>query len=61
MTNIFRKLRSKGKLTETDVELAIREIKLALLEADVDFNVVKEFTNSLYSKAVGQEVLKSYF
>lgn len=59
MTNIFRKLRSKGKLTETDVELATREIKLALLEADVDFNVVKEFTNSLYSKAVGQEVLKS--
>ncbi len=59
MTNIFRKLRSKGKLTETDVELAIREIKLALLEADVDFNVVKEFTSSLYSKAVGQEVLKS--
>lgn len=59
MTNIFRKLRSKGKLTEADVELAVREIKLALLEADVNFNVVKEFANSLYSKAVGQEVLKS--
>ena len=59
MTNIFKKLRGKGKLTEEDVESAVREIKLALLEADVNFKVVKEFTDSLYSKAVGQEVLKS--
>ncbi len=59
MTNIFKKLRGKGKLTQADVEAAVREIKLALLEADVNFKVVKEFTDSLYSKAVGQEVLKS--
>ena len=59
MTNIFKKLRGKGKLTQADVEVAVREIKLALLEADVNFKVVKEFTDSLYSKAVGQEVLKS--
>ena len=59
MSDVFRKLRKKGKLTEKDIEIAIREVKLALLEADVNFKVVKSFVESLSKKAVGQEVLKS--
>ena len=46
MNDIFKKLRSKGKLSEKDVEIAVREIKLALLEADVSYVVVKEFVSS---------------
>ena len=59
MNDIFKKLRGKGKLTEKDIEIAIREVKLALLEADVNFKVVKEFTESLSKKSIGQEVLES--
>lgn len=59
MNDIFKKLRSKGKLSEKDVEIAVREIKLALLEADVSYVVVKEFVSSLSKRAVGQNVLES--
>ena len=59
MTKIFRKLGGKGKLTELDLKEAVREIKLALLEADVNYMVVKEFVNSLTEKVVGVEILKS--
>ncbi|GHU52338.1 signal recognition particle protein [Clostridia bacterium] len=56
---IFRNLNSKGSLSEKDVTLALREVKLALLEADVNFKVVKNFINSVSEKAVGESVLKS--
>lgn len=59
MNNIFKKLRGKGKLTEKDVEVAVKEIKLALLEADVSYVVVKDFISSLSNRAVGQDVLES--
>lgn len=55
----LRRLRGKGKLNEKDVETALREIRLALLEADVNFKVVKEFVAQIRERAVGQEVLKS--
>ncbi|MBQ7592034.1 MAG: signal recognition particle protein [Clostridia bacterium] len=55
----FRKFRGKGKLTEADVRSGMREIKLALLEADVSFRVVKEFINRVSERAVGSEVLES--
>ena len=55
----FKKLRSKGKLTPADVKEGMREIKLALLEADVNFKVVKEFINRVSERAVGAEVLES--
>ncbi|NSW82359.1 MAG: signal recognition particle protein [Syntrophothermus sp.] len=55
----FRKLRGKGKLTEEDVNLAMREVRLALLEADVNYKVVKDFVARVKERAVGQEVLKS--
>ncbi len=55
----FKNLRNKGKLTETDVKSAMREIKLALLEADVNFKVVKEFIRSVSERCVGSEVLES--
>ena len=47
LQNVFKKLRSKGRLTEEDVKLALKEVKMALLEADVNFKVVKQFTKSL--------------
>jgi signal recognition particle subunit SRP54 len=53
------KLRGKGKVTEQDVTAAMREVRLALLEADVNFKVVKDFVNKVKERAVGQEVLKS--
>lgn len=53
------KLRGKGKVTEQDVTAAMREVRLALLEADVNFKVVKDFINKVKERAVGQEVLKS--
>jgi len=59
MQNIFSKLRSRGRLSEADVEAALREIKLALLEADVNFRVVKDFVNEVKQRAIGQEVLQS--
>lgn len=55
----FKKLRGKGKLNETDVTAAMREIRLALLEADVNFKVVKDFINRVKERAVGQEVMQS--
>lgn len=55
----FKKFRSKGKLTEADIKAGMREIKLALLEADVNFKVVREFINTVSERAVGAEVLES--
>ncbi len=57
--NIFANLKKKGKLNEQDVKLAMREVKLALLEADVNFKVVKRFINDIKERAVGQEVMES--
>ena len=59
LENAFKKFRSKGKLTEADVKLGMREIKLALLEADVNFKVVKDFINTVSARGVGSEVLES--
>lgn len=60
LQNVFGKLRSKGKLTEEDVGEALREVRLALLEADVNFKVVKDFIAKVKEQAIGQEVLKSF-
>lgn len=57
--NIFSNLKRKGKLSEEDIKAASREIKLVLLEADVNFKVVKQFTKAVSERAVGEEVLKS--
>lgn len=57
--NSFKKLRSKGKLTEGDVKEAMREVRLALLEADVNYKVAKEFTGKVTERAVGAEVMES--
>ena len=59
LENAFRKFKSKGKLTESDVKAGMREIKLALLEADVNFKVVKDFVSNVSARAVGSEVLES--
>ncbi len=59
LSNAFKKLRSKGKLTESDVKEAMREVRLALLEADVNFKVAKDFTNRVTEKAIGAEILES--
>lgn len=59
LQNVFRKLRSKGKLTEKDVDEALREVRLALLEADVNFKVVKQFLSKVRERAIGIEVLES--
>ena len=59
LANAFKKFRNKGKLTEADVKEGMREIKLALLEADVNFKVVKDFIKSVTERAVGSEVLES--
>ena len=59
LENAFKKFKNKGKLTEADIKAGMREIKLALLEADVNFKVVKDFINSVSERAVGQEVLES--
>ena len=55
----FKKLRSKGKLTEKDVKDSMREVRLALLEADVNFKVAKEFTNKVVERAIGAQVMES--
>lgn len=55
----FKKLKGKGKLTEKDVKDAMREVKLALLEADVNYKVVKDFINTVSERSVGQEVMES--
>ncbi len=60
MQNVFSKLRGKGKVNEEDVNEAMREVRLALLEADVNFKVVKDFIAKVKEKAIGQEVMKSF-
>ena len=57
LQNVFKNLRSKGRLTEDDVKLALREVKMALLEADVNFKVVKGFVKDVQERAVGQDVM----
>ena len=57
LQNVFKNLRSKGRLTEDDVKEALREVKMALLEADVNFKVVKNFVKSVQERAVGQDVM----
>lgn len=59
LQNVFRNLRSKGRLTEADVKAALKEVKMALLEADVNFKVVKQFINSVTERAIGQDVMTS--
>lgn len=59
MTEAFKKIKGKGKLTEADVKAGMREIKLALLEADVNYKVVKDFIKTVTDRAVGSEVLES--
>ncbi len=57
LQNVFKNLRSKGRLTEEDVKAALKEVKMALLEADVNFRVVKQFVKSVEERAIGQDVL----
>ncbi len=57
LQNVFKNLRSKGRLTEADVKTALREVKMALLEADVSFKVVKQFISAVQEKAIGQDVM----
>lgn len=57
LQNVFKNLRSKGRLTEADVKAALKEVKMALLEADVSFKVVKQFIKSVQERAVGQDVM----
>ncbi len=59
LQNVFKNLRSKGRLTEADVKTALKEVKLALLEADVSFKVVRQFIKSVETRAVGTDVLES--
>ena len=59
LQNVFKNLRGKGRLSEADVKAALREVKMALLEADVSFKVVKQFISSVQARAVGQDVLNS--
>ena len=59
LNNVFKRLKSRGKLTEADVKEAMREVRLALLEADVSYKVVKEFVAKVSERAVGEDVLKS--
>ena len=59
LQNVFKNLRGKGRLTEADVKAALKEVKMALLEADVSFKVVKQFISSVQERAVGQDVLTS--
>ena len=59
LQNVFKNLRNKGRLTEEDVKVALKEVKMALLEADVNFKVVKTFIASVQERAVGQDVMNS--
>ena len=59
LENSFKKLRAKGKLTEADVKEAMREVRLALLEADVNYKVAKEFTNKVTERAIGDDVMEN--
>ena len=59
LSGVFKRLRSKGKLSEADVKEAMREVRLALLEADVNYKVAKDFTNSVAEKCIGENVMES--
>src|SRR5438552_11505355 len=59
LQNVFRKLSGKGRVSEADVNEAMREVRLALLEADVNFKVVKDFVNRVKEQAVGTDVMES--
>ncbi|MCI9178927.1 MAG: signal recognition particle protein [Lachnospiraceae bacterium] len=59
LQNVFKNLRGKGRLSEADVKAALKEVKMALLEADVSFKVVKQFINAVQTRAVGEDVLES--
>ena len=59
LSGVFKRLRSKGKLSEADVKTAMREVRLALLEADVNYRVAKDFTNTVTEKCIGANVMES--
>lgn len=59
LSGVFKRLRSKGKLSEADVKTAMREVRLALLEADVNYKVAKDFTNTVTEKCIGENVMES--
>ena len=59
LQKVFKNLRGKGRLTEADVKAALKEVKMAILEADVSFKVVKQFISSVQERAIGQDVLES--
>lgn len=59
LNKVFENLRRRGKLSDNDVELAMREVRLALLEADVNYGVVRSFTNRVKERAVGTEVSRA--
>ncbi len=59
LQDTFKKLSNKGKLTEADVKAAMREVRIALLEADVSYKVVKDFVNKVTERAIGGDVLES--
>ncbi|MDD4292188.1 MAG: signal recognition particle receptor subunit alpha, partial [Clostridia bacterium] len=59
INHVFSKLTNKGHLTELEIKQAMREVRIALLEADVNVSVAKDFINKVTEKAVGEEVLKS--
>ena len=59
ITGVFKRLKNKGKLSESDVKTAMREVRLALLEADVNYKVAKDFTNKITERAVGEKVMES--
>ena len=59
LSSVFKKLRGKGRLSEADVKEAMKEIRMALLEADVSYKVVKEFTKQVTERAIGADVLES--
>ncbi|MGN0503468.1 MAG: signal recognition particle receptor subunit alpha, partial [Ruminococcus sp.] len=59
ITGVFKRLKNKGKLSESDVKAAMREVRMALLEADVNYKVAKEFTQNVTDRAVGEKVMES--
>ena len=59
LSSVFKRLKGRGKLTEADVKEAMREVRLALLEADVNYKVVKDFVAKVTERAVGEDVLQS--
>ena len=61
LQNAFKKLSSRGKLSESDVKAAMKEVRLALLEADVNYKVVKDFIKKVTERAVGTDVLERYY